>query len=125
MTSVYDALRRKAAEQHGGELPEPAAPAPVGASTETGFGLESEVESSGLQPELPSAPHASASSTIHAVRVPSPVPPPTPEINPDTLRPVTAVQVSAEVRKAPTRTRFERIEMPYRGKTILDQEIST
>ena len=124
MTSVYDALRRKAAEEHGGELPEPAAPATIGASTETGFGLESEIGSSGLQPELPSAPHAPASSPIHAAKVPPTVAPPVPEINPDTLRPVTAAPVNAEVRKAPTRTRFERIEMPYRGKTILDQEIS-
>jgi capsular exopolysaccharide synthesis family protein len=52
------------------------------------------------------------------------MPSPVPEINPDTLRPVTAAPANAEVRKTHTRTRFERIEMPYRGKTVLDQEIS-
>jgi capsular exopolysaccharide synthesis family protein len=106
MTSVYDALRKKAAEQHGAELPEPAAPATAGGSTEGGFGLESELGT-------------------EAKQVPTTTPLPTPEINPDTLRPpVRAAAVNAEVRKAPTRPRFERIEMPYRGKTVLDQEIS-
>jgi|RhiMethySRZTD1v2_1073278.scaffolds.fasta_scaffold23109_3 capsular exopolysaccharide family len=121
MTSVYDALRRKAAEQQGGDPPEPAGPAPVGVSTETGFGLESEF---GPQPEVSSASQPSARSTTQATGVPT-MPSTVPAIEPDTLRPVApAPPANAEVRKTPTRPRFERIEMPYRGKTVLDQEIS-
>ena len=121
MTSVYDALRRKAAEQQGGDLPEPAGPAPVGVSTETGFGLESEF---GPQPEVSPASQPSARSTTQATGVPT-MPSTVPAIEPDTLRPVApAPPANAEVRKTPTRPRFERIEMPYRGKTVLDQEIS-
>ena len=124
MTSVYDALRKKAEEQRGGELPEPAGHSPVGVSTETGFGLESEF-GPGPQPEVSSAPQASARSTTQATKAPSTMPSPVPEIDPDTLRPVApAPPANAEVRKTPTRPRFERIEMPYRGKTVLDQEIS-
>ena len=134
MTSVYDALRRKAEEQQGGKLPEPAAPSVVGGSAETGFGLESEFPS-GAHPDASSASQPSAGSTTRATRGPSTMAPPVPEIDPDTLRPdgpaissapreTSAAPVNAEVRKAPTRTRFEHVEVPYRGKTILDQEIS-
>src|SRR6185503_16659997 len=104
--------------------PEPTPPSAAGGSTETGFGLESEL-GSGAQLELASMSQAAVSSTTHAAaRVASTIPPSTPEINRDTLRPVSPPPANAEVRKAPKRTRFERIELPYRGKTMLDQEIS-